>query len=348
METTFDLLTANLLPGVGPHRLVEMRSRGLAGVLAQPGDHGDLLPAAAQRSLSSGAARREAEAESRHAERAGVRIVGVDEASYPELLREIFDPPVVLYVRGEWPPPPAACPLAVVGARAASSRGLSLARAIARGVARAGVTVVSGLARGIDAAAHAGALDGGGYTLAVLGSGLERLYPKDNAALARRIAARGAVISEFPLETGPQPGHFPRRNRIIAGCSKAVLVVEAGQRSGSLRTAREATEGGRDVLAVPGHPSDLLAQGTNALIRDGAALVRSAVDVLDTLKLVAPVTSVDPGAGLLAWLEADTPRSLDELQERSGRSVPELLRELTQLELEARVRRLPGSLYLRS
>jgi DNA processing protein len=348
LESTFDLLTANLLPGVGPRGLRLMRDRGLGRVLSHPGEHTDLLPATALSALSRGAARRHAEEEHRRAGRIGVRIVGIDEPTYPELLKHIYDPPVVLYVRGAWPPPSEAVPLAVVGARAATARGLALARGIGRDVARAGVLVVSGLARGIDTAAHTGALDGGGYTLAVLGSGLERLYPRENATLAQHIADRGAVISEFPLGTGPRPGHFPRRNRIIVGCSRAVLVVEAGRRSGALVTARLAQDESRDVLAVPGHPADALAQGTNALIRDGAGLVRSGDDVLSELQLGTSSGPAERVEGLLACLEPDTPSSLDELQERSGRAVPDLLRELTRLELDARVRRLPGSLYLRS
>ena len=238
--------------------------------------------------------------------------------------------------------------MAIVAPRLDRSGGL--ARGMGRDLAAAGATVVSGLARGIDTAAHRGALDAGGRTVAVLGSGLDRLYPPENEALAGAIAERGALVSEFPLGTTPYPANFPRRNRVIAGWSRAVVVVEAAERSGALVTARAALEEGREVLAVPGHPSQPTSAGCNQLIRDGAALVRGAQDVAQEIGLlpleVAPEAA--PGDDVLAALRDDTPSSLEELGRRSGLETPALLVRLTELELADKVRRLPGALFVRA
>ena len=350
MDTTFDLLTLAGLPGVGPRRATELRSRGpLEGLLARPDDHGDVLPAEAREDLRSGSARRRAEDELKTAGQRGVRIVRVDEGDYPGLLRRIYDPPPVLYVHGRVEGDDGGCIVAVVGARKATPAGRALARKLARDLASAGAVVVSGLARGIDSEAHRGALDGRGRTVAVLGSGLDCLYPPENAELAARIARSGAVVSEFPFGTGPHAGNFPRRNRVIAGWGRAVVVVEAQVKSGALVTARCALDEGREVMAVPGHPSQPNAEGTNQLLRDGAAVVRGAADVAAELGLVIPVTEEVPASSddLVAALRADAPMGLDELQARSGRSAAELLARLAELELQARVRRLPGGLFLR-
>jgi DNA processing protein len=219
---------------------------------------------------------------------------------------------------------------------------------MARDLAAAGATVVSGLARGVDTAAHLGALEGGGRTLAVLGSSIDRLYPAENQKLAARIARQGAVVSEFPLATDPRPSHFPRRNRVIAGLSLGVVVVEAAEKSGALITARLALDEGREVMAVPGHPSFPGARGSNQLLRDGAALVRDAADVAAELGLeLRAVAPHGPGVGLLGALPPDVPLALEEISARSGLELSELLAQLSRLELEARVKRLPGPLYLR-
>lgn len=352
VDATFDLLTLSLLPGVPPRTAAALRVRGpLASILGRPEAHADVLPEAARQRLRSGEARRAAEVEAERARRAGVLIVGRDEAIYPRLLRESFDPPLVLYVRGSLAAgdEPA---VAIVGARAATPAGVALASVLARALAGAGITIVSGFARGIDTAAHKGALEPGGRTVAVLGSGLDHPYPPENAALVASVAERGAVVSELPMQWGPRPGQFPRRNRIIAAWGRGVVVVEAGQKSGALITAALALDAGREVMAVPGHPDAPNAVGTNALIRDGARLVRDAVDVAEELGVeIAPRASkqvADDGAGLLASLTVDKPATLEELADRSGRSLPELLAELTRLELSHRVRRLPGPLYVRS
>jgi DNA processing protein len=352
VDATFDLLTLSLLPGLQPRMAAELRARDSAAeVLAHPDRHADLLSERARQELRGGSARRTAEAEAGRAARAGIAIVGRDEPGYPRLLREIADPPLVLYAKGRLSSPDDELAVAIVGSRAASPSGTALASAMARELAAAGATVVSGFARGIDSAAHRGALEAAGRTLAVLGSGLECIYPAENASLVAPVAERGAVLSELPLTWGPRPGHFPRRNRIIAGLCRAVVVVEAQHKSGALITARLALDGGREVMAVPGHPSISGAAGTNALIRDGARLVRDAADIALELGIELRVeqkdAGVEPASRLLSRLRVDRPVTLEELIDGSGRSVPELLAELTELELAQRVRRLPGPLYLR-
>jgi DNA processing protein len=350
MSSTFDLLTLAVLTDVGPRRATALRSRGpLDDVLARPDDHEDVLPDEAREELRSGGARRRAERELEHARSRGDRIVGLDEADYPALLRHIYDPPPVLWVRGEIDGDDGAHGVAIVGARQATPAGAALARQIARDLAAAGAVIVSGLARGIDSEAHEGCLEAGGRTIAVLGSGLDCLYPPENAGLASRIALAGAVVSEFPFGTSPHAGNFPRRNRVIAGWGRGVVVVEARARSGALVTARCAVDESREVMAVPGHPSHPNAEGTNRLLREGAAVVRGAADVADELDWVIPVTEPAPRRAddLMAVLRPGTPLSLDEIQSRSGRSAPELLARLAELELAARVRRLPGGLFVR-
>jgi len=352
LDELSDLLTVALLPGVLPRTVRSLCARGLKHVLARPEDHADLLRESARQALQAGKARREADDEQRKASERGFRLVGWNEPLYPDFLRTTYDPPPVLYVRGQLEALEGERSVAVVGARAASPAGTSLARALARDLASAGLTIVSGLARGIDTAAHAGALDGGGRTVAVLGSGLDRLYPGDNEALAASIAeGGGAVVSEFRLGSPPRPGHFPRRNRVIAGWGRAVVVVEAAEKSGALVTARHALEEGREVLAVPGHPSQASSAGTNALIRDGAVLVRDARDVAVELGLAVQADAAEragnAGDEVLSALRRDAPRGLDELAERSGRPVPEVLARLAELELGEKVRRLPGALFVR-
>jgi DNA processing protein len=350
MDTTLDHLTLALLPGLLPRAARALRARGRLGdCLARPDEHADLLSEAARTALRTGEARRRAEEEASRAAARGIRVADLDAPDYPAWLRRTYDPPPVLFVRGKLVAGEGELAVALVGSRVATPSGLAFARALASDLAEAGVVVVSGLARGIDTAAHAGALDARGRTVAVLGAGLDRLYPEENAALARGIETDGAIVSEFPLGTRPWKGNFPRRNRVIAGWGRAVVVVEAGAKSGALITARAALEEGREVMAVPGHPSQSTAEGTNALLRDGAALVRGAKDVLAELgleaKAVAPVEAEDD---VLATLRRDAPRSVEEIQGLCGLALPELLSRLSELELHARVRRLPGSLFVRS
>jgi DNA processing protein len=350
VDDTFDLLTLALLPDVTPRTVRQLCARApLKDALPRPGDHPDLLSPRTRGLLRSGGARRRAEDERRRCAELGVSLVGRDEPGYPRYLREIFDPPPVLYVRGRLAPDEGPVSVAIVGSRASTAAGRSLARSMGRDLAGAGATIVSGMARGIDTAAHRGALDAGGRTVAVLGSGVDRLYPPENEALAGAIAEGGAVVSEFPLGTTPYPANFPRRNRIIAGWSKVVVVVEAALRSGALVTARAALEEGREVLAVPGHPSQAASAGCNQLIRDGAALVRGAQDVAHEIGLPLPVAhEAAAGDDVLRALRADAPSSLEELGRRSGLETPALLVRLTELELADKVRRLPGALFVRA
>lgn len=351
METTLDRLTLALLPGLAPRaRRALLAHPDLHATLARPEGHADLLSEVARASLRSGEARRRARDEEGRARQRGVRVVGSGEPGYPERLAQTFDPPPVLYVRGTLVPGEGERSVAVVGSRAATPQGLAFARALGRGLVESGLTVVSGLARGIDAAAHRGALEVGGRTVAVLGSGLDRVYPEENQDLAAAIAARGgAVVSEFPLEAEPRKGNFPRRNRVIAGWGRGVVVVEAGQRSGALITARVALDEGREVMAVPGHPTWASAVGTNALLRDGAAMVRHAEDVLEALGLEARST-VEPETedDVLAALRRDAPSSVEDIASKCGTELPDLLARLGELELAGRVRRLPGPLFVRS
>jgi DNA processing protein len=350
MDSTLDLLTLAFVPGLGPRAATALAARGaLLEVLGRPGEHADLLGRPALEALRSGAARRAAEAEARRAGALGIRIVGRDETDYPAWLRRVFSPPPVLWVRGRLVAGEGERAVAVVGSRAATALGLAFARGLARDLAAAGAAVVSGLARGIDAAAHRGAVEGGGRTVAVLGSGLDRLYPRENAELARGVERAGAVVSEFPLGTGPWKANFPRRNRVIAGWARAVVVVEAGTRSGALSTARAALDEGRDVMAVPGHPSLPSAEGTNGLLRDGAALVRGAADVLSELGL-APSAARDlpPTDEVLSALARGVPAGVEEILARCGLALPALLARLAELEIAGTIERLPGALFVRS
>jgi DNA processing protein len=349
VDTTFDLLTLALVPALPPRAAREISLRSpLAEALETPGLHADLLGPTALEALRSGAARRKAEAELRAAEALGVRVVGRDGPDYPPWLRRIHSPPPVLWVRGNLLEAEGERAVAVVGARAATGLGLAFARTLARDLASAGITVVSGLARGIDTLAHRGALDAHARTVAVLGSGLDRLYPGENEALARAIERDGAVVSEFPLGTGPWKQNFPRRNRVIAGWGRAVVVVEAGARSGALSTARAALDEGREVMAVPGHPSQPTAEGTNGLLRDGAALVRGAPDVLAELGLAPAEPERAPVDEVLAALARGVPAGVDEIQARCGLALPALVARLAELELGEEVVRLPGALFVRS
>jgi DNA processing protein len=349
LDSTFDLLTLALLPGSHSRTARDLAARvPLAEALSHPEDHGDLLAEQARHALRSGEARRAAETEHSRCAGQGIRIVGWDEAEYPPLLRHTYDPPPVLWMRGSLQIGEGPRAVALVGARAASPLGAAFARTLARDLAGAGATVVSGLARGIDTAAHEGALAGKGRTVAVLGSGLGCLYPPENEGLAARLAgAGGAVVSEFPFGFSPQPRNFPRRNRVIAGWGVAVVVVEAGERSGALGTARCALDEGREVLAVPGHPTFEGAVGTNALLRDGAALVRSAADVAEALGWSAPAPEVPAAEPLLRAWRPGEPLTVDELSSRSGTPAAQVLRQLSELEMLDKVRRLPGALYVR-
>lgn len=314
--------------------------------------------------------REEAEAELDALDAEGCQLLLSSDRAYPALLREIADPPPVITVSGEPAVLDATC-IAVVGARNASGNGRSFARVLARDLASEGMVVVSGLARGIDSAAHQGALEVGGLTVAVVAAGVDVAYPPENEALMGRVATSGAVVSERPLGAEPQARHFPKRNRLIAGLSVGIVVVEAAPQSGSLITARLAAEQGREVMAVPGSPLDPRHRGTNRLLRDGATLVESAADVLAALgpkvqraprpspRKQAPVppagaTTRTPacqrtpksGSSDLMQLVAERlspePLLVDDLIRQCGAPTADVHRTLLDLELDGRLERHPG------
>jgi len=279
---------------------------------------------------------------------ADAHFVTLADAAYPAQLADLPDAPPWLYVKGDPACLSRPC-LAIVGSRNASAQGLRDARAFAEALAQAGLTIVSGLAEGVDGAAHEGGLAGNRSGIAVVGTGLDRVYPAKHRDLAHRIAAAGALVSEFPIGTQPRPGHFPRRNRIISGLSLGVLVVEAALESGSLITARQAGEQGREVFALPGSIHNPLARGCHRLIRDGAKLVESAADVLEELRLPVPQTPSTEAATPDALLDLLTagPLGLDELKGQTGLTVDTLSSMLLTHELEGRIARLPGERFQR-
>ncbi|HEY0199537.1 MAG TPA: DNA-processing protein DprA [Rhodanobacter sp.] len=307
----------------------------------------------------------------------GHRLLRCTDADFPPQLENIPQPPAALFVIGDaslllYPQ------VAIVGARGASVGGLAHARAFSRSLAQAGFVVTSGLADGIDGAAHAAALDAGAPTVAVIGTGPDRVYPRKHHALARRIAEHGAVVSEFSPGTAARADHFPRRNRIIAGLSLGTLIVEAGLKSGSLITARLAGEQGREVFALPGSIHNPLARGCHRLIRDGARLVEDAAEIVETLAPAACMLGGELAArlaegctdgmepqvieqrGFAASTSSQKPEyrrllidlgyeptTLDDLVQRTGQPASELSSMLLMLELEARVESLPGNRYQR-
>lgn len=285
----------------------------------------------------------------------GIITIKQNSPDYPALLAEIAQPPETLYIRGSLKPLKAPC-LAVVGTRTPSAYGKQVTPSLAASLARAGITIVSGLAIGIDTLAHEAALETGGKTVAVLGSGVDEMsvYPPENRTLARRIVeSGGAVISEFPEGTEPKPFHFPQRNRIIAGMSQGVLVIEAREKSGALITANFALEENRDVFAVPGPITVPTSAGPNRLIAAGAQAVLDADAILDAWRIERPAFAAPPdapgesGHPLLAHFPA-TPIHVDELIRASGLPAAQANVELAKLELAGYIRNLGGGIYAKS
>ena len=280
----------------------------------------------------------------------GNAVLTLADSDYPQPLLETPDPPALLYLRGRRELL-ARASLAIVGSRNATPQGVSNAEQFARAFSNAGLTIVSGLALGIDAAAHRGGLDGAGSTIAVLGTGADILYPQRNRALGERIAQEGLIVSEFPLGTPPHGSNFPRRNRVISGLARGCLVVEAALASGSLITARLAAEQGREVFAIPGSIHSPHSKGCHALIKQGAKLVESAQDLLQELgmnALAAPPAAGDAAVtGLLAHLGYDS-SDIDTLCARSGLTADVVSAMLLRLELDGKVASLPGGLYQRT
>ena len=307
-------------------------------------------------------------------------VLALGHPQYPQSLLQTEDPPLLLHVQGSercmtgpgpWFPYPQS--LAMVGSRGPTVQGAANARAMAQALAEAGLCIVSGLAQGVDGAAHEGALravlrtgtQAAPVTIAVVGTGLDQVYPRRHIGLAREVASHGLIVSEYPLGTGPMAAHFPQRNRIIAGLSQGTLVVEAALQSGSLITARLASEQGREVFAIPGSIHAPQSRGCHALLRQGAKLVETAQDVLDELQgtvvrlpLSKPVPAAAAAAAAVQSAQdhendatlralAHDPLSLDELMDRTGMDAAALQAHLLELELEGRVERLPGGLFQR-
>ena len=280
----------------------------------------------------------------------GCRMLTINDAAYPRALREITDPPSVLYARGRVELFDGNA-LAIVGSRNATPQGLRDAHAFAHALADAGLTVVSGLALGIDAAAHRGGLEGAASSVAVMGTGPDIVYPRRNRDLARALASQGCLISEFPIGTPALPGNFPRRNRLISGLARGVLVVEAGLPSGSLTTAKFALEQNREVFAIPGSIHSPLSKGCHWLIKEGAKLAESADDILAELGIeparaaACAAQSVETEPILIALGFA--PATLDQLAQRTGRDAATLAAQLARLEIEESVAALPGGWFQR-
>ena len=362
------LLRLHLVNGIGPrHSQLLLDHFGsaeavFAASLAQLEEVNGIGPKIA---LSIAAAKlgRDAEQEFDEANKLGVQLLRRGTAEYPKAIGRICDPPLLLYCQGDILPQDELA-VAIVGSRRCTVYGRQQAEKFANALARAGVTIVSGLARGIDAAAHQGAIAGGGRTIAVMGTGLAEIYPPEHRELAEQVASHGAMLSEFKLHQTPHAGHFPQRNRIISGLSVAVVVIEAGRSSGALHTARHAMEQGREVLAVPGRIDSLASEGCHDLIRDGVTLVRHVDDILAAIgPLTKPVTlAANRGETVHSLRELSlneierhilnligaAPPLQDEIIFRSQMEPPRVLSTLTVLEMKRLLRRQPGGFFIRS
>jgi DNA processing protein len=365
------LLALQLTPGLGPRLTAALLARfgtaervrlATADQLADVPMIGTVLA----RKFADALRSVDVDAEVQRIEGAGVRLFAAGTPDYPPMLASLEDAPSLLYARGTVTLADANA-VAVVGSRHCTDYGRRMATRLATGLVRAGFTVVSGLARGIDGVAHRAALHAGGRTLAVLAGGLSRIYPPEHADLAREVEAAGALLTESSMQQEPLAGLFPARNRIISGLSRAVVIVEAAERSGALITATHAGEQGRAVMAVPGAVDSPASGGCNALIRDGAVLVRDADDILAELNGVsaqavarkaaevapAPAAPSGPPPGLDAnqtriWVSLESgAKTFDELVQQLGIAVPQLSGTLMMLEMKKVVRRLPGNRYER-
>ena len=361
-------IALRLTPGLGPRRSIDLIERFHTPQAIFRASFSELvslgLPAAAARSVSTGSCFEEASRQHDIIKKDGISLLTIEDGLYPALLRQIFDPPPLLFLRGE--PALLAQPMvAIVGSRTASVYGTTVASTLAAGLAAAGVVVVSGMARGVDTAAHTGALNAAAPTIAVFGCGLDVIYPSENKSLATRIAGQGLIVSEYPMGSPAYPQNFPVRNRIVSGLSYGVVVVEGNRYSGSSVTARLALDQNREVFAVPGPITSTLSAGPNLLIQQGAHPVLEVSDILNALPLhvsralprnSAPAPSdsssqtalpFDPMAHLFSQIidklkvEQATPLDnlIDDLPDFSS---SEIIAALFELELEGRVRQLPG------
>jgi DNA processing protein len=371
-------IALNMTPGIGPRAAAKLLERFGSAEAVYNATRAELekvrlLPEATD-SIIARDRHELAEAELVNVRKYGGEILILDDGVYPPLLREIYDPPVAFYVKGAWAESLDQPCLAIVGSRRCSTYGQNAATMLARDLAQRGVTIVSGFARGIDAAAHRGAIEGGGRTVAVLGTGLDQIYPRDHKKLADEILeAGGAMVTQFPLATPPVSENFPYRNRIISGLSLGVVVVEAAENSGSLITARLAIEQNREVFAVPGNITSRNSFGTNYLIKGaGAKLVQQWQDIAAELppqiaaKLLPPpltdkkkeksmadqLAMVPQGLSnyeqsVFRLLSHDNPAHIDALVDQSRISIPDLTAALLTLEMRDLVRALPGKCFVR-
>ncbi len=364
-DDTQSWLALHLTPGLGSRsiqRLIEhfgSPERILRAGLNELQAAGGLREEVARR-IRKKAYQRDPEQELREAERLGARIVTFRDPSYPRTLRQIPDPPMVIYIRGR-DIPAGLDMVGVVGSRTPTPYGIKTATGLASDLASRGIGVVSGMARGIDAAAHRGALECKGFTVAVLGTGVDRIYPRAHRELFLSILDQGAVVSEFPLRTPPEGRNFPKRNRIVSGLSRGVVIVEAARKSGSLITASLALDQGREVFAVPGSVRSQRSAGCHFLLKQGAALAESADDVLETLKLCRRVherrgpglddpslaASMDREEARIYDMLGDDPVHIDEIVGASGMGTGSTLSLLTKMELIGLIEQLPGKMFVR-
>ena len=345
------------IPGVGRVRIAQLKEhfgslrdawKAPEGKLKQAG-----LDSRSVDALVTIRPRISVDAEMEKLEHHKVNVLICEDPTYPSRLKEIYDYPPVLYVRGNLPAEDEPC-LAVVGTRRPTVYGRQVTEEMVTDLARSSITIISGLARGIDSVAHRAALDAGGKTVAVFGSGLDIVYPGENAKLAQAIIEQGALVSEYPLGVKPKAENFPLRNRIMSGLSLGVLVVEAGERSGALITAQQAVEQNREVFAIPGSILSPASQGTNRLIQDGAKLVRNYADIIEELNLTivvqqAEIKEFSPAneveSAILRQLSSE-PNHIDEVCRRSGLTMSEVSSTLAMLELKGIARQVGSMNYV--
>ncbi|MGD1018589.1 MAG: DNA-processing protein DprA [Verrucomicrobiia bacterium] len=364
-------IALNMVDGVGPIRVRALLDRFGEPQAILSATRAELMEVEGvgeevARSIVSWREKIDLDAELKRIEKAAVQVVTRDDPEYPKNLREVYDPPIILYVKGTLSERDALA-MAIVGSRRTTIYGQDMARKLAYQLGRVGVTVVSGLARGIDTAAHHGALQAKGRTVAVIGCGIDIVYPAENEKLANEIVEKGgAVVTEFPFGVKPDRQNFPMRNRIISGWSLGTVVVEANLKSGALITANQAAEQGRQVFAVPGRADSILSRGTNKLIKDGAKLTEDAEDILGEFEYLLPKRATEPAdapsadggtkpALVLSDMEEKVmahlgreETAIDEVIRASGLTTACVSATLLSLEMKRLVRQLPGKMYVRN
>lgn len=359
MTETEAFVALNMLPHIGPVRLRKLLEAFGSGpaILSASAANLQSVPGIGQEAAKSVANWKDTVDPAAEIERAanfGASILTLNDPAYPTLLREIHDPPIALYIWGRLPTGPA---IGVVGTRKPSHYASDSAKKLSYQLAYAGLTIVSGLARGVDTASHQAALAAKGPTVAVLGSGLECLYPPENQELAEKITTTGAVITEFPMQRQADRQTFPMRNRIISGLSFGILVVEAGAKSGALISANQAGEQGRSIYVVPGRIDHPGAMGSNRLIQQGAKLVMSSQDILDDLGLLfpmqpeldvpAPELNITDSEKAVRDAIGDSETSMDDIIAKCGLPTPQVSSTLLALEMRKLVKQLPGSRFVK-